>query len=40
MTETLMDVSPPSKKAEPQPSAEELEAAPELYGKHVPGAWR
>jgi len=30
MTETLMDVSPPSKEAEPQPSVEELDAAREL----------
>ena len=30
MTETLMDVSPSSKEAEPQPSAEELDAAREL----------
>jgi putative transposase len=30
MTETLVDVSPSSKEAEPQPSAEELDAAREL----------
>jgi putative transposase len=30
MTETLMDVSPSSKEAEPQPSVEELDAAREL----------
>lgn len=30
MTETLIDVSPPSKEAVPQPSVEELEAAREL----------
>jgi putative transposase len=30
MTETLVNVSPPSKEAEPQPSVEELEAAREL----------
>jgi putative transposase len=36
MTEKLLDVSPPTKEASPQPSAEELETARELVRQARP----